>query len=298
MKNKSQISVIIVNHNSKTFLQICLSSLLMQTDVILQLIIVDNHSTDGAKDYITSKFPSVLWLSRPTSVGFAAANNLGLHYVLYDTILFLNPDTKLNLPTTLSQCYQELWDNNQIGTLTPRVNLALTGEIDVTCHRGFPTPWRGFCHFFGLEKLFPRSHLTTGYTLKTLGYETAHPVDVIGGMFMLVRKNVGDRVGWWDEDFSLYGEDIDFCYRLYLLGYQSYYYPAVSILHYKGVTTGMSKQSKSVSTASTVTTKQVKLWSMSAMEIFYQKHYASRYPFFFNWFVKLGIKIIKIYRMH
>ncbi len=288
MKQPS-ISIIIVTHNAKDFLRDTLKSVQSQQDIKTEIIVVDNASTDGTKEMVAQEFKSVIWIARNTSLGFSTANNLGVSRSTADTILFLNPDVNFQSDYDLKQCFDKLWSDPSIGALTPRVNLALTGKIDETSHRGFPTPWASFAHFSGLTSRF--------YTKNYLGYTKEHEIDAIGGMFMLLRKEVGEQVGWWDEDYPLYGEDLDFCYRLKRAGYRNWYYPKVTVLHYKGVTTGMSKQSRGVSTAGDLTTRQVKLWSVQAMEIFYRKHYVQKYPFFINWIVFLGIKLMKFHRV-
>ncbi len=295
--SKPDISVIIVNHNAKDFLRETLKSVLAQEGISTEIIVVDNASSDDSKLMVAQEFKSVIWVSRDTATGFSAANNLGVTRAGADTILFLNPDVTFQADHDLKQCYDKLWSDKRIGALTARVNLALTGSIDETSHRGFPTPWASFTHFSGLAKLFPTTPLFNRYTKRYLGYATEHEIDAVGGMFMLVRKEVGNQLGWWDEDYPLYGEDLDLCYRLKQAGYRNWYYPAVSVLHYKGITTGMSRQSRTVSTAERSTTRQVKLWSIEAMEIFYRKHYANKYPFFVSWFVYLGIKLLKIARL-
>lgn len=283
------VSVIIVTHNAQDFLRATIRSVLDQKGISTQVIVVDNASTDDSASMVKQEFKSVTWIARDTSTGFSAANNLGVKQATADTILFLNPDVTFQTDHDLKQCYDKLWSDHSIGALTPRVNLALTGGVDETSHRGFPTPWASFTHFSGLSSKF--------YTKSYLGYTTEHEIDSIGGMFMLMRKAVGDQLGWWDEDYPLYGEDLDLCFRLKQAGYRNWYYPVVTILHYKGVTTGMSKQSRGVSTAGGETTRQVKLWSIQAMEIFYRKHYASKYPFLLNWLVYLGIRLLKLYRL-
>lgn len=289
MKTKPSISIIIVTHNAKDFLRETLKSVQSQQDIQTEIIIVDNASTDGTGEMVAQEFKSVTWVARNTSLGFSTANNLGVSRATADTILFLNPDVNFQTNHDLKQCFDKLWSDPSIGALTPKVNLALTGKIDETSHRGFPTPWASFTHFSGLTSRF--------YTKNYLGYTKEHEIDAIGGMFMLLRKEVGEQVGWWDEDYPLYGEDLDFCYRLKQAGYRNWYYPKVTVLHYKGVTTGMSKQSRGVSTAGDLTTRQVKLWSIQAMELFYSKHYANQYPFFINWLVYLGIKLLKLRRL-
>lgn len=291
------VSIIILNYNAEKFLRETLKSVMMQTGLKVQTIVVDNNSSDNSRQMVQAEFPTVTWVQRDTSLGFSAGNNAGLPHAKAKTILFLNPDASFTQSTDLKKCYDKLWSDQTIGTLTARVNLVLTGGIDVTCHRGFPTPWAALTHFSGLAKLFPRLPLFNHYTKSYLGYETEHEIDAVGGMFMLMRRSVGEEVGWWDEDYPLYGEDIDFCYRLHEAGYRNLYWPEVTILHYKGVTTGMSQQSAKVSTAKKETTRRVKGWSVQAMELFYRKHYVQKYPFFINWLVFLGLKLMKFRRV-
>ncbi|KKU46954.1 MAG: Glycosyl transferase family 2 [Microgenomates group bacterium GW2011_GWA2_46_7] len=294
---KPDVSIIILNYNAKEFLRETLKSVLSQKGLQIETIVVDNNSSDSSHAMVTKEFPGVKWVGRDTSVGFSAGNNAGLPAAHADTILFLNPDASFTRADDLKRCYTKLWSDDTIGALTARVNLVLTGGIDETCHRGFPTPWAAFTHFSGLSKLFPQIPLFNEYTKNYLGYDTEHEIDAVGGMFMLMRRVVGKQVSWWDEDFPLYGEDLDFCYRLHEAGYRNLYYPQVTVLHYKGVSTGMSKQSSSVTTAKKDTIRRVKGWSIQAMEIFYRKHYQPKYPFFINWLVYLGIRLMYFRRV-
>lgn len=296
MKNPD-ISVIILNYNAEKFLRETLKSVQMQKGLTIETIVVDNNSSDNSKEMVKKEFPTVIWVQRDTSVGFSAGNNAGLPFAHADTVLFLNPDASFTKSADLKKCYDKLWSDKTIGALTARINLVLTGGIDETCHRGFPTPWASVTHFSGLSQLFPDTPLFNGYTKRYLGYTKEHEIDAVGGMFMLMRKAVGQQVGWWDEDYPLYGEDIDFCYRLKEVGYRNLYWPQVTVLHYKGVSTGMSKQSSSVSTAKKDTIRRVKGWSIQAMEIFYRKHYAKKYPFFINALVYLGIRLMYLRRV-
>lgn len=294
---KPDVSIIILNYNAEKFLRETLKSVASQKGIRVETIVVDNHSSDNSRAMVKREFPGVTWVQRDTSTGFSAGNNAGLPHAHADTILFLNPDASFTKPDDLKRCHAKLWGDKAIGALTARVNLVLTGEIDETCHRGFPTPWAALTHFSGLAKLFPTTPLFNQYTKRYLGYTTEHEVDAVGGMFMLMRRSVGEIVGWWDEDYPLYGEDLDFCYRLHQAGYHNLYYPLVKVLHYKGVSTGMSKQSSQVTTAKKDTIRRVKGWSIQAMEIFYRKHYAAKYPFFLNWLVYLGIKLMYLRRV-
>ncbi len=297
MSHKPNVSIIILNYNAEKFLRETLKSVKTQKGLNVETIVVDNNSSDNSKNMVAKEFPWARWVQRDTSVGFSAGNNAGLPYAHANTILFLNPDASFTKPSDLKVCYDKLWSDKSIGTLTGRVNLVLTGGIDETCHRGFPTPWASFTHFSGLSTRFPNVPWLNQYTKRYLGYTKEHDIDAVGGMFMLMRKSVGEEVGWWDEDYPLYGEDIDFCYRIHEAGYRNLYFPKVKILHYKGVTTGMSKQSASVTTAKKDTIRRVKGWSITAMRLFYDKHYRSKYPFFVTWLVYLGIKLMYLKRV-
>lgn len=297
MNKKPDVSVIILNYNAEKFLRETLKSVEMQKGIVVETIVVDNNSSDNSKAMVKKEFPDARWVQRDTSLGFSAGNNAGLPFAHADAVLFLNPDASFTKSSDLKKCLDKLYSDDTIGTLTARVNLVLTGGIDVTCHRGFPTPWASFTHFVGLSKLFPNTPFFNQYTKNYLGYTKEHEIDAVGGMFMLMRRSVGEQVGWWDEDYPLYGEDIDFCYRIHEAGYRNLYWPTVTVLHYKGVTTGMSKQSSTVTTAKKDTIRRVKGWSIQAMEIFYKKHYVKKYPFFINWLVFLGIKVMKFRRV-
>jgi hypothetical protein len=293
MTKKPDVSVIILNYNAEKFLRETLKSVEMQKGVVVETIVVDNNSSDGSKAMVKKEFPSVRWVQRDTSLGFSAGNNAGLPFVHSDAVLFLNPDASFTKSDDLKKCLAKLWSDDTIGTLTARVNLVLTGGIDVTCHRGFPTPWASFTHFVGLSKLFPDTPLFNQYTKNYLGYDTEHEIDAVGGMFMLMRTSVGKQVGWWDEDYPLYGEDIDFCYRLKESGYRNLYWPKVKCPLQRGHNRYVQEVAQSLQPKGYDTSKA----GQSAMEIFYAKHYAKKYPFFINWLVYLRIKLAKFRRV-
>lgn len=297
MKKKLDLSIIIVSHNSHDFLRQTLNSLATQKNITYETIVVDNLSTDNTREMLKSEFPQVKLVNRDTSVGFAAANNVGIKQAGAGTLLFLNPDISFNTPNDLARCYERLNIDNKISCLGPRVTLALSGEIDATSHRGFPTPLASFTHFSALSRLFPTVPAFNQYTKSYLGYDHEHEIDAIGGMFMMLKREAGESIGWWDEEYDFYGEDLDLCYRLWQNNLRILYYPSVTINHYKGATTGMSKSSHSVTTATSEKTRQVRRWSIQAMEIFYRKHYQKKYLFIVNQLVYLGIKILYIIRV-
>lgn len=294
---KPDLSIIILNYNAEKLLRDCLHSLRTQKGLKIQTIVVDNNSKDASVAMILEEFPEITVVERDTPLGFSAGNNAGIPQAKADTILFLNPDMKLLKTDDLKKCYNKYYQTRNIGLLTCKINLAITGAIDETCHRGFPTPWASLTFFSGLARLMPQSKLFGQYLQSYKGYDSEHEVDAVGGMFMLMSRKVGESIEWWDEDYPLYGEDIEFSFRSKELGYRNIYWPEVTVLHYKGASTGMSKHSKSVTTASKETTRRVKSWSIQAMEIFYKKHYKHKYPFFINWLVFMGIKLLKFKRV-
>ncbi len=294
---KPDLSIIILNYNAAPFLPQLFDSIKKQRGLVLQTIMVDNKSTDNSVALVKRDYPWVEIVQRQTSKGFSAGNNAGLPLAKADTILFLNPDMRLPDPLALKKCYDKYYSDPQMGILTCRVNLVVNGQIDETCHRGFPTPWAALTYFSGLARLFPKSKLFAQYLQTYKGYDTGHEVDSVGGMFMMLSRRVGEEVGWWDEDYPLYGEDIDFCYRVKTKGYKIYYWPKVEVEHYKGASTGRSKHSKKVTTANKETVRRVKGWSVQAMEIFYRKHYLDKYPWFINHLVFLGLRLMRFRRV-
>ena len=294
---KVDLSVIIVSYNAAPFLRETLQSLKEQVGLSYEVIIVDNGSRDDSSRVVAEVMPDATWLPQSTNLGFSRANNVGVRVARGETLLFLNSDVTLPDQDALAHCLKRLSADPKIGVLSPRVNLVSSGQIDATCHRGFPTPWASFTHFTGLEKLFPHVPLFNGYTKRYLGYDHEHSIDAVGGMCMFVPRAVGDALGWWDEDYMFYGEDLDLCYRAHEAGYQVWYYPEVVILHHKGASTGMSESSRAVTTASRETTRQVKKWSVEAMQLFYDKHYRDTYPRWVTRLVHLGIKGMYLIRV-
>jgi len=297
VKKEPQVSIIIVNHNAGNFLYDTLKSVYAQKGITYEVLVVDNLSTDDSGTMVKTNYQQVKWLQRQTNVGFSAANNLGVKNSVGKIILFLNPDASFTSVDALKKCYDKITSDPSIGIMTARVILSSTKKIDLTSHRGFPTPWASLTHFAGLSSLFPRSRIFNRYYKGYLGYEDEHEIDAVGGMFMLMSRLVGDKLGWWDEDYELYGEDIDLCYRASLMSYKVLYWPKVTIIHHKSISTGMSKHSKNQTTASRGTTKWVKAKSVEAMELFYRKHYLGKYPFFVNWLVLIGLKLMYLRRV-
>ncbi len=294
------LSIIILNYNVKDLLLNCLESIFKHKgkDDKWQVIVVDNASEDGSVEVVKelrshmSSGNTVEVVENKENLGFSGGNNVGVKKAKAPVILFLNPDTVV-VGGAISKSLQYLMSDPDIGALTCRVELP-DGRLDYSSHRGFPTPWNAFCYFSGLSKIFPRSPLFSGYTASYLDIHKTHEIDCLTGAFLMVRKIAGDQIGWWDTDYFFNGEDIEFCYSLKEKGWKIYFYPEVKIIHYKGSSSGLWK------TAASRVDKAKRLEAVthgvSAMRIFYKKHFYDKYPPIFRDLVLAGIKILEHYR--
>lgn len=259
-----KLSIIIVNYNVKYYLEQCLDSIFCSTkNIETEIFIVDNHSSDGSVDYLKPRYPDIKFIENQENVGFAKANNQALAEAQGEYILLLNPDTLIGQNTLKNVC-RFMDKNPQAGAVGVKM-IDGYGHFLPESKRGFPSPWNSFCKMTGLSKLFPYSKHYGGYSLKYLDASTIHQVDILAGAFMMVRKEAVDKVGYLDEHFFMYGEDIDWSYRFTLAGYSNYYFPE-PILHYKGESTRKD-------------IKYVKHF-YRAMLIFFNKYYPNSNGFF------------------
>src|SRR5579871_3612749 len=231
-----RVSVIIVNYEVKYFLELCLHSIEKAVrGVEAEVIVVDNHSSDGSLEYLRPRFPGVRFLANPANTGFGRANNQALEQASGEYILFLNPDTILP-EDFVAQCLAFLTATQGVGGLGVRM-VDGGGNFLKESRRGFPGPWAGFCRLSGLAALFPRSRWFSGYYLGHLPADSPHPAPVLSGACCWVRKAILGEVGFFDEQFFLYAEDIDLSYRIEKAGYTNYYFPGTTIVHFKGEST-------------------------------------------------------------
>lgn len=290
---KNDLSVIIVTYKSENLIIKCLDSIYgSDFDESFEVIISDNSPDSATEEEIQkalNRYPNLTFIKNKKNEGFSRGNNIAIEKATGEFVLFLNPDVVLE-KNTLGGMLEFVKSATNIGTATCRVNL-LDGSLDDSCHRGFPTPWRAFCHFSKLSKIFPRSKLFAGYNLTYLDFSQTHEIDSLAGSFMIMPFGVGRDLNWWDEDFFFYGEDIDFCYRIKQKGLSVYFVPKYKALHYKGVSSGIKKISKDLSTANKQTIRWVTRQRFKAMEIFYDKHYKNKYPAFVRSLVLFGIKL-------
>jgi GT2 family glycosyltransferase len=292
------LSVIILTYNQMPLVRQTLQSLrdlLPNSQLKIQVIVVDNNSTEDVVGTVLREFPEVEVIANRENYGFAVGNNKAIGLVKGKYVLFLNSDTKL-IGRVLDEMVQRLESDPQIGVVTCMVELA-DGTIDPACHRGFPTPWRSFAYYTGLEKLAAILGLNYlkkwfgGYHLLALrDLSTPHEIDACTGAFLMISKELGDQLGWWDEDYFMYGEDLDLCFRVKARGLKVMYYPECKIIHYKHSSGFKSvlKDSEEIRQVKIKTTKAF----FEAMKIFFEKHYRSQYPAIVRKVVYLGIDVL------
>ncbi len=269
------LSVIIVNYNVKYFLEQCLHSVLNSSrNIESEIFVIDNNSVDGSCLMIREKFPAVNLIENKKNVGFAKANNQAIKKATGKYILILNPDTVVE-ENTFEKCLEFMETHNDAGSLGVKM-IDGKGNYLPESKRSLPTPAVAFYKMFGLSKLFAKSRRFGQYHLGYLDKEKIHEVDVLPGAFILVRRKLLLKIGLLDEDFFMYGEDIDLSYRIKLAGYKNYYFPETTIIHYKGESTKKGS------------INYVVLF-YNAMIIFAKKHFSKKNASFFSLLINIAI---------
>ena len=232
----TDISIVIVNYKVKHFLRQCLQSIYnAKFSDRAEIIVVDNDSNDGSIQMIQSHFPGVKLISNQDNKGFSKANNQGFEIAQGKYTLILNPDTVIE-EDTLKHCWDFMEANPTAGAMGVKM-MDGSGEFLPESKRGFPSPASAFYKIFGLGKVFYKSKIFNQYYLGHLSNDESHEVEVLTGAFMFCRTDVLKKVGGFDEDYFMYGEDIELSYQIKQAGYAIYYYPFSKIIHFKGEST-------------------------------------------------------------
>jgi GT2 family glycosyltransferase len=269
------LSVIIVNYNVKYFLEQCLHSVLNSLrNIKSEIFVIDNNSVDGSCLMIREKFPEVNLIENKKNVGFARANNQAIKKATGKYVLILNPDTVVE-EDTFEKCLEFMETHNDAGSMGVKM-IDGKGNYLPESKRSLPTPFVAFYKIFGLSALFPRSRIFGQYHLGYLDKEKIHEVDVLPGAFILIRRKLLLEIGLLDEDFFMYGEDIDLSYRIKLAGFKNYYFPKTTIIHYKGESTKKGS------------INYVVLF-YNAMIIFAKKHFSRKNASFFSLLINIAI---------
>lgn len=284
------LCVIIVSYNVGELLRECLRSLYASQGVTFEVYVVDNASGDGSAEIVAREFPQAHLIESPINGGFSYANNLALRQMgLSDPsagapgrvpgaasryALLLNPDTELP-PDALRGMVEFMDSHPEAGIAGPKL-LREDGSLDPACRRSFPTPEVSLYRMLGLSSLFPKSPRFGRYNLTYLDPDETAEVDSVVGAFMLLRWDALEQAGLLDESFFLYGEDLDLALRVNALGWKVFYYPKVTVLHYKG--------------ESSKTQKPRSVYEFyHSMLIFYRKHYSSDTALPLKWLIVAAI---------
>ncbi len=282
------LAIIIVNYNTRDLLGDCLRSVYdSRGDFSYEVCVVDNCSSDGSAEMVRRQFPQTRLIASQVNGGYAYANNLGLRAFGFGDgapdvsspvpryALLLNPDTVLP-PAALQEMIDFMEAHPEAGAAGPRLVLR-DGRLDLACRRSFPSPQVSSYRMVGLSKLFPKSRRFGRYNMTYLDPDLLIEVDSVVGAFMLVRGRAIEQVGLLDESFFMYGEDLDWAYRLKQVGWKVYYNPDVTVLHYKRASSRYSRKAQ--------------IEFCRAMLVFYRKHYAATTPFWLHWLVMAGIAL-------
>src|SRR6266540_4391890 len=297
------LAIVIVSYNTRDLLRDCLRSIGPGAAACaLDIWVVDNASRDGSAAMVRAEFPRVHVIDSPRNGGFAYANNLALSHILGtgdcglgsgsdlpipnpqspipDYVLLLNPDTIVP-PGALDALVSFMEAHPAVGACGPKLLLA-DGSLDLACRRSFPTPEVAFYRITGLSRLFPRSPRFGRYNMTFLDPDVETEVDAVVGACMLVRVSVVREVGLLDEAFFMYGEDLDWAYRIKQYGWQIMYVPSLIVHHYKRAS---SSQRRFLSTRS----------FYDAMRVFHRKHYAATTPAPLNLLIEAGITLKEVW---
>ncbi|WP_152395455.1 glycosyltransferase family 2 protein [Paenibacillus guangzhouensis] len=271
------LSIIILNYNTRQLTLDCLQSVYASTTSYrYEVILIDNNSSDDSVEHFQRQYPATQLIANEENVGFSRANNQGMRIAKGRYILLLNSDTIVELDT-FEMMLQFMDSHPDVGASGCKVILP-DGSLDKACRRGFPTPSASFYYAFGFSKMFPDNPRFNQYQLGYLSPDESYPIDCLVGAFMLVRREAMDQVGMLDEEFFMYGEDIDWCYRIKQAGWQNYYYPETFITHYKGASSRRKPY-------------KIIYEFHRAMYLFHRKHYRQHYSFLTNGLVYAGILV-------
>ncbi|MEX1055052.1 MAG: glycosyltransferase family 2 protein, partial [Rhodothermales bacterium] len=277
------LTVVIVNYNVREFLEQALRSVYRAGEHLsMEVFVVDNNSVDGSSAMVRADFPEAHLIVNEANVGFSRANNQAIRLARGRFVLILNPDTIVQ-EDTFGTLIRFMNEHPNAGAVGCKI-LHPDGSFARESRRSFPTPRVAFYRLVGLASLFPRSRTFGRYNMTYLPEDQVSEVDALSGSCMVVRRDAlygsftgtGSGAGLLDEDFFMYGEDLDWCYRIQQAGWKIFYTPETQIIHYKGESTKRGEL------------RYVRLF-YGAMLQFSEKHFESRYSGLFAVLVKMGI---------
>ncbi len=272
---KATLSIVIISFNVQKLLQECIESIYRETtDIAPDIWVIDNHSRDRSVEMLKENFPELHLIENDENVGFTRANNQAIVQCQSDYILLLNPDTVIQ-DGALDKMIRYMEKHPDVGVSGCRL-LNEDGSLQLACRRSIPSPGVAFFRLSGLSRLFPNSKRMAKYNLTYLDPDQPHEVDAVSGAFLLIRKQVVDEIGGLDENFWIYGEDMDWCIRAKRAGWKVMYYPDASVLHYKGI-------------GSSTNNLKTSYEFYRAMYLFHRKHFAPDHCCVVNALIYAGI---------
>jgi GT2 family glycosyltransferase len=269
------LSIVIVNHNTKKLTEQTIDSVIQSTRTLQYEIIVVDNSNNPQERYQSVAGQPVILIPNVENKGFGHACNLGSKQAIGEAVLFLNSDTILH-EGALDRSVAYLRDHKEVGALGIRTLLA-DGTLDHGCKRGFPTPANALYYYLGMDRRHPESKKYGAYRQTFVDEHTTSEVDAVSGSFLLIPREVLQAVGGFDEEFFMYGEDLDLCYRIKKKGYRVVYYADAQMTHLKGQS-GLHTKSK-----------EVIYHFYNAMILFYKKHYIRQYNILITCMVYCGV---------
>jgi GT2 family glycosyltransferase len=228
---KPIVSALIVSHNVKDLLLQCMQALLASAEVPIEVVVVDNDSSDGSAAAVTADFPQATVLIQEQNIGYSRAANVGLERCTGRFVLLLNPDVTVD-PQCVGRLADFLLTRPDTGAIGPRLLLP-DGKVDPNARRAFPVPSTLFYRTVGLSRLFPKSPRFGRHNMGFMDDSDAHEIDAGSGDCLMIRRAALDRVGFFDPRYFMYGEDIDLCYRLKMGGWKVFYLPTATASHHE-----------------------------------------------------------------
>lgn len=284
-----KLSIVILNYNSDSYLKKCISSLAQNTlsTSEYEIIVIDNASTDQSLKNLP-KLINLKIFKLKKNLGFAKGNNFGVKkcYSQSKYIFFLNPDTIIE-KDTLENILNTFSKNKRIDAISPYITLAKTGKLQPECHRRFPNPINSLVHFL--------PYLNSDYLSNNENLTKPHKIEAGVGAGIILKKIAGNAISWWDEDYFMYGEDLQLCWDLQQKKLSLWFIPNIRITHFQGISSGIKQHSQSQKNQ--INRRLSIQSSTQAMNIFYTKNLSKKYPFIVNQAVYLAIWLLTKYRL-
>lgn len=274
-----QLSVIILNYNVRHFLELCVLSVQKAlSNIDAEIIVVDNNSSDDSCQMMQHRFPNIQLIRNTENLGFPKGNNSGVSQAKGDYICILNPDTVV-AEDTFEKVLAFAKSQTDLGIIGCKL-IDGRGNFLPESKRGIPTPWVAFTKIFGLYNYFPKSNFFNKYYAQHLQENETGKVDILVGAFMVMKRELYNEIGGFDENCFMYSDDIDLSYMVLQKGKYNYYFPETTVIHYKG--------------ESTVKDEKYMKRFQEAMNFFYKKHF--KVSIFFSVFMKIGIVFFSFFK--